>query len=61
MKLHLVGGFLGSGKTTAIGGAARELVRRGVSVGVVTNDQGGLLVDTAAFHPGFPRLTYRLA
>ena len=30
-------------------------------VGVVTNDQGGLLVDAAVFHPGFPRPTHRLA
>lgn len=49
MKLHLVGGFLGSGKTTAIGAAARELVRRGQGVGVITNDQGELLVDTSFF------------
>ena len=49
MKLHLVGGFLGSGKTTAIIAAARELMRRGLRVGVVTNDQGKFLVDTAFF------------
>jgi hypothetical protein len=30
-------------------------------VGVVANDQGGLLVDTAVFHPGFPRPARRLA
>ena len=49
MKLHLVGGFLGSGKTTAIIAASRELMRRGLRVGVVTNDQGKYLVDTAFF------------
>lgn len=49
MKLHLIGGFLGSGKTTAIAAAARELVGRGQSVGVITNDQGRLLVDTSFF------------
>ncbi len=49
MKLHLVGGFLGSGKTTAIIAAARRLMARGVRVGVVTNDQGKYLVDTAFF------------
>ncbi len=49
MNLHLVGGFLGSGKTTAIIGAARYLLARGKRVGVVTNDQGRFLVDTAFF------------
>ncbi len=47
MKLHLVGGFLGSGKTTAIIGAVKRLIARGSRVGVVTNDQGRYLVDTA--------------
>ena len=49
VKLHLVGGFLGGGKTTAIAGAARVLVGRGQSVGIITNDQGKLLVDTSFF------------
>lgn len=47
MQLFLVGGFLGSGKTTAIIAAARLLIERGVRVGIVTNDQGRHLVDTA--------------
>jgi len=47
MQLHLVGGFLGSGKTTAIIEAARLLMSEGLKVGVVTNDQGKYLVDTA--------------
>jgi Ni2+-binding GTPase involved in maturation of urease and hydrogenase len=49
MQFHLVGGFLGSGKTTAIIQAARLLVVRGGRVGIVTNDQGKYLVDTAFF------------
>jgi Ni2+-binding GTPase involved in maturation of urease and hydrogenase len=49
MKLHLVGGFLGSGKTTAIINASKQLVTQGKRVGVVTNDQGKYLVDTAFF------------
>jgi G3E family GTPase len=49
MDLHLVGGFLGSGKTTAIINASRILIDRGLKVGVVTNDQGRYLVDTAFF------------
>lgn len=49
MRLHIVGGFLGSGKTTAIIGAAKYLMAQGKRVGVVTNDQGKYLVDTAFF------------
>jgi Ni2+-binding GTPase involved in maturation of urease and hydrogenase len=47
MNLHLVGGFLGSGKTTAIISAARTLVTAGKKVGIITNDQGKFLVDSA--------------
>jgi len=47
MQLHLVGGFLGSGKTTAILAACRSLVNAGKQVGILTNDQGKHLVDTA--------------
>ncbi len=49
MRLHLVGGFLGSGKTTAIIAAAKQLMSQGKSVGVITNDQGRYLVDTAFY------------
>ena len=48
MQLHLVGGFLGSGKTTAIGSACELLRDRGLRAAVVTNDQGEMLVDTGA-------------
>ena len=48
MQLHLVGGFLGSGKTTAIGSACELLRERGLRAAVVTNDQGEMLVDTGA-------------
>ncbi|MBE2272053.1 MAG: hypothetical protein IAE80_27710 [Anaerolinea sp.] len=47
--LYVVGGFLGSGKTTAIAAAARVLLADGQRVGVITNDQGKYLVDTAFF------------
>lgn len=47
MRLHLVGGFLGSGKTTAIIQACRLLMLSGKKVGVITNDQGKYLVDSA--------------
>ena len=46
MKLHIVGGFLGSGKTTAITNAAKVLITGGKKVGVITNDQGKYQVDT---------------
>ena len=46
MKVHLVSGFLGSGKTTAIISASKVLMEQGLKVGVITNDQGKFLVDT---------------
>jgi Ni2+-binding GTPase involved in maturation of urease and hydrogenase len=49
VDLHLVGGFLGSGKTTAIIGAVKVLLAQEKKVGVITNDQGKYLVDTAFF------------
>ena len=49
MDMHLVGGFLGSGKTTSIINAAKILMKQGKKVGVVTNDKGKHLVDTAFF------------
>lgn len=57
MELHLVGGFLGSGKTTAILEAARLLVDKGLRVGIITNEQGKHLVDTAFLNAsGIPAL-----
>lgn len=47
MKLVLMGGFLGSGKTTAIVNAARILIREGKKVAIITNDQGDQQVDSA--------------
>lgn len=49
MNLHLIGGFLGSGKTTAIIHAAKFLLTQGHRVGIISNDQGRYLVDTAFF------------
>lgn len=46
-RIALVGGFLGAGKTTLLLRAAQRLVERGYRVGLVTNDQGEDLVDTA--------------
>jgi G3E family GTPase len=42
----MVGGFLGAGKTTALGKLARHLAGKGLRVGLITNDQAGGLVDT---------------
>src|SRR5262245_47469904 len=42
----MVGGFLGAGKTTTISRLARAYQRRGLNVGIVTNDQATDLVDT---------------
>ncbi len=47
VKLIFAGGFLGSGKTTALAGLAKRLIRRGHRVGIITNDQTENLVDTA--------------
>src|SRR5262245_7831311 len=47
IRFGCVGGFLGAGKTTALAAAARELQTRGYAVGLVANDQGKDLVDTA--------------
>ena len=43
----MIGGFLGAGKTTAVGKLAKWLSEQGVRLGLITNDQGRNLVDTA--------------
>lgn len=43
----MIGGFLGAGKTTSIQAFAEHLDARGVKVGLITNDQGSGLVDSA--------------
>jgi G3E family GTPase len=43
----MIGGFLGAGKTTAVGKLAKLLTDHGLRVGLITNDQGRNLVDTA--------------
>jgi G3E family GTPase len=43
----MIGGFLGAGKTTAVSKLARQLTEQGLKVGLITNDQGRNLVDTA--------------
>jgi G3E family GTPase len=52
VKLILVGGFLGAGKTTLLSRAAERLGRRGLRVGLITNDQAANLVDTEVLRQG---------
>jgi len=47
VRVIFTGGFLGAGKTTALGAIARKLLQKGLTVGLVTNDQAANLVDTA--------------
>jgi len=51
----MIGGFLGAGKTTAVSKLAAYLSAQGLQVGLITNDQGNQLVDTAMLASrGFP-------
>ena len=51
----MIGGFLGAGKTTSVAKLARWFCDQGVRVGLITNDQGSHLVDTAMLATrGFP-------
>src|SRR5437879_6489823 len=43
----MIGGFLGAGKTTCVARLAQQLTAHGLRVGLITNDQGSELVDTA--------------
>jgi len=43
----MIGGFLGAGKTTSVAALAQHLTDVGRTVGLITNDQGRELVDTA--------------
>jgi G3E family GTPase len=43
----MIGGFLGAGKTTSVARLAERLTKQGKRVGLITNDQGSELVDTA--------------
>lgn len=46
-RFIMIGGFLGAGKTTAIGNLAGRFAAQGLRVGLITNDQGRNLTDTA--------------
>jgi G3E family GTPase len=46
-RIILAGGFLGAGKTTLLWNAAQELMKQGLRVGLITNDQAPELVYSA--------------
>jgi len=46
VRLVLVGGFLGAGKTTLMAQAGKRLAAQGKRIGFITNDQAAQLVDT---------------
>jgi G3E family GTPase len=56
VKLIFAGGFLGSGKTTALAALARRLIDRGMRIGIITNDQTENLVDTVIVKAMLPEL-----
>jgi Putative GTPases (G3E family) len=45
-KLIIAGGFLGAGKTTLLWNVAHKLMKQGLHVGLITNDQAPELVDS---------------
>src|SRR6185295_14842032 len=47
MNFYLVNGFLGSGKTTAIVNACKQLIGNQKKIAIITNDQGTQQVDSA--------------
>lgn len=47
-RLHIVGGFLGAGKTTALLRLAEQYHAEGLRVALITNDQAADLVDTGS-------------
>lgn len=54
-RYYMIGGFLGAGKTTAVAALAEHLIKQGRRIGLITNDQGNELVDTAMLRArGFP-------
>ncbi len=47
IRIYVIGGFLGSGKTTALCALARHFAAKDKRCALITNDQTGGLVDTA--------------
>ena len=47
MKIHIIGGFLGSGKTTLIITMAERYIEKGLKVAILENEAGEIGVDGA--------------
>ena len=47
MKIHIIGGFLGSGKTTLIMAMAERYIEKGLKVTILENEAGEIGVDGA--------------
>ena len=45
IKIDLITGFLGSGKTTFIKKYAHHLLKQGYKIGIIENDYGAVNVD----------------
>lgn len=45
IKIDLITGFLGAGKTTFIRNYARHLLKQGANIGILENDFGAVNVD----------------
>ena len=45
VKIDLITGFLGSGKTTFIKKYAKYLIDKGANIGILENDYGAVNVD----------------
>ena len=50
IKIDLITGFLGSGKTTFIKKYARYLMKQGLNIGILENDLGTVNIDMMLLH-----------
>ena len=50
VKIDLITGFLGSGKTTFIKKYAKYLIDQGLNIGILENDFGAVNVDMTSGH-----------
>ena len=50
IKIDLITGFLGSGKTTFIKKYARYLMKQGLNIGILENDLGPVNIDMMLLH-----------
>ena len=54
VKIDLITGFLGSGKTTFIKKYATYLMRKGLNIGILENDHGAVNVAVSYTHLTLP-------